>query len=70
MKQLTENESVIMELICNGVSQPDIAKKKCVTIGTVKSTIDKIYVKLGAVNAPHAVAIYLGKFNTTKDIQK
>lgn len=65
MKQLTPNQSSIMDLVCEGYTFPEIAEKKIIGLGTVKSTMFRIYTNLGARNVANAVSIYLtDKFNT------
>ncbi len=55
IEPLTERELEILELIVNGLSNKDIAKKLYITVGTTKWHINNIYGKLGVNKRTRAI---------------
>jgi len=56
---LTPRESEILQLLANGMSNPDVAAKLFISQETVKSHVRHILAKLEADTRTHAVAIAL-----------
>ena len=56
---LTDRELEILQLMVDGLSNPDIAKKLFVSRSTVKFHVSNILMKLGAASRTEAVAIAL-----------
>ena len=56
---LTDRELEILQLMADGLSNPDIAKKLFVSRSTVKFHVSNILMKLGAASRTEAVAIAL-----------
>lgn len=54
---LTEKETEILLDLCNGLTREEIAENQNITINTVKSRMQNIYQKLGAINSFDAVRI-------------
>jgi predicted ATPase/DNA-binding CsgD family transcriptional regulator len=52
---LTERESDVLQLIRQGLSNPEIAEKLVISVGTVKAHTNRIYSKLGVTNRVEAV---------------
>jgi LuxR family maltose regulon positive regulatory protein len=59
-EHLSQREIEVLRLMAQGASNQDIAEKLFITIGTVKSHINHILVKLGAHNRTEAVALARG----------
>ena len=55
-EHLSQREIDVLQLMAQGASNQDIAENLFITIGTVKSHINHILVKLGAHNRTEAVA--------------
>lgn len=55
---LTSRESEVMELVCEGLTNDEIAKRLIITVHTVKSHIESIIYKLRAKNRTSAVYIF------------
>jgi DNA-binding NarL/FixJ family response regulator len=53
---LSERELEVLALLASGRTNAEIAKDLFVAVGTVKSHVNSIYRKLGAVNRAEAVA--------------
>lgn len=62
MIKLTKREEEIIQKICSGASNNEIAKDLCITIHTIKSHISSIFKKLGARNRTNASYIYAKYF--------
>ena len=56
---LTPNERQIMDMVCQGRYDKEIALARGRAVSTVKNTMGTIYEKLGARNRAHAVKLYL-----------
>lgn len=56
---LSRRETVIMELVSQGLSNADIANSLGIGENTVKTHLKRIYAKLGACNRAHAAAIWV-----------
>ena len=56
---LSEREIECMVLLSEGKSRREIADELCLAIQTVNNHIDGAFNKLGAINAPHAVRLFL-----------
>jgi DNA-binding CsgD family transcriptional regulator len=57
--ELTPRELEVLALVAEGWSSPRIAARLCLSAGTVRNHLARIYVKLGADNRAHAVGIAL-----------
>jgi DNA-binding CsgD family transcriptional regulator len=57
---LTRPEVLTLQQIARGMSYSDVAKQQGVAMDTIKGRMKRIYRKLGAANAPHAVSIGIG----------
>lgn len=57
IRPLTEREVEVLALIASGFDYKSIADELDISLDTVKSHTKKIYAKLDAHNAPHAVTI-------------
>lgn len=55
---LSEKECQLMDLVCDGMDQREIADTLFISIDAVKSRVKHIYAKLNASRATEAVAIY------------
>jgi DNA-binding CsgD family transcriptional regulator len=58
-KRLTNNQQFILRLMSEGKTAKEIALAKSVAEQTIKTTLYKLYKRIGAKNAPHAVAMWL-----------
>lgn len=56
--KLTEREKEVMELLCQGYSNPEIARILFVSSHTVKAHVCSIIYKLGAKNRTRAVYLF------------
>ncbi len=56
---LTSREIDIMELLCQGLLDKEIADRLCISINTVKNHIKNIYAKLRVKNRIEALRIFL-----------
>ena len=62
---LTSRENEVMELLCEGLTNNEIADKLIITVHTVKSHIESIIYKLRAKNRTSAVYIFCkNKYHT------
>jgi DNA-binding CsgD family transcriptional regulator len=59
--ELTAGEREVLQLIIQGATNPDIARRLFISEDTVKSRVKRILRKLGASNRGQAVAIYLDR---------
>lgn len=59
MKALTDREQEVMVLLSEGKSRREIADGLCLAICTVDNYLDGAFNKLGAINAPHAVRLFV-----------
>jgi DNA-binding NarL/FixJ family response regulator len=57
---LTEREREVMNLLVQGLSNPDIAGRLFISEKTVKNHINRIYAKLGVTDRAKAIAVWLG----------
>jgi ATP/maltotriose-dependent transcriptional regulator MalT len=55
IEPLTERELEVLQLIAQGLSNPAVAEKLFISVGTVKAHTNRIYGKLGATNRVEAV---------------
>ncbi len=53
---LTERELEILRLVCQGMSNQEIADRLALSVGTVKTHVHSIFGKLGARDRPQAIA--------------
>lgn len=60
-KQLTPIEQSLMEGLCAGMSNAQLAAVIGRSEKTVRNQLTKVYAKLGVNNRAHAVAVYLGR---------
>ena len=58
--ELTTAQTEVLTRIARGESQVRIAAEMHVAASTVRSHYREIYIRLGADNAPHAVALAIG----------
>lgn len=58
---LSQREGQIMELVADGLSNPQIAAACFVSEKTVKNHINRIFAKLGATRRGQAIAVWLGR---------
>lgn len=56
-EQLTERELEVLQLMVQGSSNKDIARKLLIAPGTIKSHVKSIFIKLGAARRAEAAAI-------------
>ena len=56
---LSERENEVMVLLSDGKSRREIADEMCLAIQTVNNHVDGAFNKLGAINAPHAVRLFM-----------
>jgi LuxR family maltose regulon positive regulatory protein len=66
---LTKREREVLELMATGISNPEIAKYLCRSLGTIKIHVHNIYQKLGVSNRIKALNKYLAvlpRLNNTK----
>lgn len=54
---LTERERQILTLLATGAGAAEIGRALYIGEGTVKTHTTRLYARLGARNAPHAVAL-------------
>lgn len=55
---LTERENEVMQLVCEGLTNVEIAKKLFVSTHTIKAHVESIFIKLHARNRARAVFLY------------
>lgn len=55
IEQLTARETEVLALVATGLSNREIAKRLCVSVGTVKTHMHRILAKLDAPNRTRAV---------------
>jgi ATP/maltotriose-dependent transcriptional regulator MalT len=53
---LSERELEVLQLICDGASNHDIARQLVIALGTVKRHVSNIFLKLGARSRTQAIA--------------
>jgi LuxR family transcriptional regulator, maltose regulon positive regulatory protein len=56
IESLTEREQEVLALVCEGLSNQEIARKLTLSVGTVKTHIHNIFGKLGVSSRPQAIA--------------
>jgi LuxR family maltose regulon positive regulatory protein len=56
IEPLTGREREILQLVCEGLSNQEIARQLVLSVGTVKTHIHNIFGKLGVSNRPQAIA--------------
>ncbi|MDI1472786.1 MAG: response regulator transcription factor [Thermodesulfovibrio sp.] len=61
--KLTDKEKKIMKLVCEGLSNKEIAAKLFISEQTVKAHLHRIYQKLAIKNRPQLAVIYSKIFN-------
>ena len=61
VKQLTERQSKILEMVTHGHTNADIAKAFSIQQDSVREHLDAIFTKIGAANRAEAVGIALRK---------
>lgn len=54
---LSPREWQILQLLSEGLSEPDLARELYLSLNTIKTHCRRIYTKLGALNRANAVAI-------------
>ena len=59
MKPLNTNQTVIMELMCEGLTAQEMADRLVISVNAINGRLVTIYNNLGARNSNHAVALYL-----------
>ncbi|MFQ5353170.1 MAG: response regulator transcription factor [Candidatus Binatia bacterium] len=55
--KLTEREKRVLRLVCDGLSNPEIAAALCVSPETVKSELKRIFRKIGVANRIQAAVL-------------
>lgn len=60
--KLTNRETEVISLMSNGLIGKDIAKELKISVRTVETHRNRIYVKLGVHNRVQAVTIFLKHF--------
>lgn len=60
-KLLSAREMEVLLCIYNGLSNPEIAQKLCITISTVKAHTSNILQKMGAKNRIEALLMLVGQ---------
>ena len=58
--RLSVREAEIMDLVAQGLTNTQIARRLYLSEKTVKNHINRIFAKLGVTNRAHAVAVWLG----------
>jgi LuxR family maltose regulon positive regulatory protein len=56
IEPLSERELQVLKLVCDGLSNQEIAARLVLSVGTVKTHIHNIFGKLGVINRPQAIA--------------
>lgn len=56
----SETDVIVMTMVAAGQSQRQIAKRLGVPRYSVQSRLCRLYARIGAANAPHAVALLIG----------
>lgn len=56
-RELTPRQLEILQGLAEGLNARQIGERLFISVHTVKSLRDKVYIALGADNGPHAVAI-------------
>jgi len=54
---LTHREREVLDLLVDGLSNPEISERLFISLATVKFHVSTIYSKLGAVNRAEAVRL-------------
>lgn len=54
---LTDVQLTVLELLSHGLTLPAISRQLTVSVNTVKTHCRRLYARLGASNAPHAVRV-------------
>ena len=57
---LSEREAEIMDVVCQGLTNTQIARRLFLSEKTVKNHINRIFAKLGVTNRAQAIATWLG----------
>lgn len=57
--KFTEKESEIIQYVCEGLSNKEIAKKLFISEQTVKSHLHKIFAKLDIKNRSQLIKLYI-----------
>lgn len=60
LMELTPAQTEVLCRIARGQQQPQIAREMHVSVNTIKSHFRDIFIRLGADNAAHAVALSIG----------
>ena len=60
-KLLTQRELEVLECLHDGLTNPKIAERLCITVYTVKAHLSKIFRKLGAKNRMDVLLILVGE---------
>lgn len=58
---LTPRESEVMDAVCQGLSNAQIARALVLSESTVKNHLTHIFARLGARSRAHAIAVYTGR---------
>ena len=66
--QLTNKETLMLEKLCLGLTNQELAKELTVSPNTVKFHLKNVYSKLGVRNRAEAVALYFNKGRIRTDI--
>ena len=69
-KLLSEREIQVLLCLKEGLSNPEIADKLCITISTVKAHISSLLQKLNVKNRMEALLILFGAKDTTNKLIK
>lgn len=65
--RLTQREKQILELLCEGKTNSQIASNLQISPKTVESNLTRVYRKLGVNNRAAAVATYFVELNREKN---
>ena len=57
--RLTDRENTLLTLICDGLTNSDIAKALAISKETVKSELKRIFRKIGVVNRTQAAVLFV-----------
>lgn len=57
--ELTERENEVLELVVEGLTNPQIARRLCISRSTARAHVSNVLSKLGASNRAEAVALAL-----------
>jgi len=56
VEKLTETEIEVYSLLCNGLSNEEIAESRNVSVNTIKTQLKSIYIKLNVKSRTQAIA--------------